>query len=373
MKWIAFFVAGVGAAVASAQVPDEAALKRFVLAYLSHSYPATVELRVDRRASSPGKGYLSFTATRTTVAGQKDQLSLLFDPETRMVAAGLGIPLEASDPPVTPATLPTFVETVLPGMLQKMFEVRMRVAWPAIPMRPSGVVSLQAHMSTGYGTALVPLALSADARMLVLGNTWPLDRDPRAVRRELLRDAPIQWDPGNAGAPLQLVEFSDYQCPACKRGWADVKKVLERLGDKVRHGLVNYPLVNGHPWAFRAAVAGVCVGQEDETAVLALKEELYRLQSSLTASTLDDAVFAFVAQRGLDEKAFRACYLKDPAIATVHTQMGVAQRMGVLGTPTYFVNGEMISLSDTEAAVARLNAILAARAIPEQASSEPRR
>jgi len=374
MRRAALMVIGLAVAVtAVAQVPEEEALRRFTQAYLSHAFGAVVELRVDRRAAAPGKGYAAITAIRSTPAGQKEQLSLLLDPETRTVTAGLAFPLNAADPAVTPATLPAFAERVLPGMLQQMFGTRMRVSWPAIPMRPSGVVPLVAQMSTGYGNSPVPIAISADARVLVLGNTWPLDRDPRQVRREILKDATIQWDTGNPSAPLQLVEFSDYQCPACKRGWAEAKKVLERMGDKVRHGLVNYPLVQNHPWAFRASVAGVCVGQQSETLVLELKEEMYRLQSTLTPSTVDDAAFAFVAQRGLDEAAFRACYLKDSAVEQVLAQMGVAQRMGVLGTPTYFVNGEMIALGDTEAAVARMNAILAAGGIPERAAATPRR
>lgn len=361
------------AAAATAQVPEEEALRRFTLAYLSHAYQPSVELRVDRRAATPGKGYAAITAVRSTPAGQKEQLSLLLDPETRTVTAGLALPLTAPEQPVTPATLPAFAERVLPGMLQQMFGARLRVVWPAIPMRPSGVVPLVAQMSTGYGNSSVPIAISADARTLVLGNTWPLDRDPRQVRREILKDATIQWDQGNSSAPLQLVEFSDYQCPACKRGWGDAKKVLQQMGDKVRHGLVNYPLVQSHPWAFRAAVAGICVGQQNEAFPLQFKEQLYELQSTLTPSTVDDAAFAFVVQHGLDEVAFRACYLKDPAVEQVLTQMGVAQRMGVMGTPTYFVNGEMIALGDTEAAVARMNAILAAGGVPERASSNPRR
>ncbi len=367
-------LAGLAVAEAvTAQVPEEEALRRFTQAYLSHAYRAVVELRVDRRAATPGKGYAAITAIRSTPAGQTEQLSLLLDPETRMVTAGLAFPLNAADPAVTPATLPAFAERVLPGVLQQMFGTRMRVSWPAIPMRPSGVVPLVAQMSTGYGNSPVPIAITADARLLVLGNTWPLDRDPRQVRREILKNATIQWGTGNPSAPLQLVEFSDYQCPACKRGWSEAKKVLERMGDKVRHGLVNYPLVQNHPWAFRASVAGVCVGQQSEALVLELKEEMYRLQSTLTPSTVDDAAFAFVAQRGLDEAAFRACYLKDSAVEQVLAQMGVAQRMGVLGTPTYFVNGEMIALGDTEAAVARMNAILAAGGVPERAAADPRR
>lgn len=347
-------------------IPEDT-LQRFTLAYLDHVAGATVELRVDRSSDTPGRAYAVITAVRHSGDKDTQQLSLLYDPQSGLVAAGLGLPIPPTQPPVSDATLPTFVERLLPQLLQQAFGTPVKVSWPGVPTRSSGVVPLTAEVSTGYGYTATPVAISADGSYLILGATWPLDRDPRAVRREILSHATIQWDPGHEKAPLDLVEFSDYECPACKRGWSEVKPVLERLGNKVRHGMVDYPLVRNHPWAFHASVGGLCVGAQNPSLLIPYKEEMYRLQDSLTVDTIDGAVLAFVTQRSLDEKAFRACYMKDKAVNTVVQQLEMGQRLGILGTPTYYVNGELMSFHDQDAAIKRMEAIAAAGGVPEHA------
>jgi protein-disulfide isomerase len=212
------------------------------------------------------------------------------------------------------------------------------------------------------------IAISTDGKYLALGGTWPLDRDPRALRREILDSADVQWDPGHEKAVVKLVEFSDFQCPACKRGWANVKPVLAEAGENVRHGLVNFPLYNLHPWAFRVAVAGECVGSLWPDRLVALKEDFYRLQDSLTLDTVDIAVIGFLAQQGLDEKSFRGCYLKDAAVDRVLRQLELGYRLGVFGTPTYFANGESLPFGEPEVFAKRLQAIIAAKGRPEDAA-----
>ena len=135
-----------------------------------------------------------------------------------------------------------------------------------------------------------------DGGYFMLGSSWPLDRDPRAVRRDMLRDATIRWDPEHEKrSRSSSVEFSDFQCPACKHSWVTVKEVLGKLGGTVRHGMVNYPLTNNHPWAFAAAVAGECVGRTWPDRFLPVKEEFYRLQDSMTVETVKDAARGFLA------------------------------------------------------------------------------
>jgi protein-disulfide isomerase len=212
------------------------------------------------------------------------------------------------------------------------------------------------------------LAISTDGKYVALGGTWPIDRDPRAVRREILQSADVQWDPDHENATVKVVEFSDFQCPACKRGWGIVKPLLTEAGDTVRHGLVNFPLYNAHPWAFRAAVAGECVGSIWPDRLVALKEEFYRLQDSMTLDSVDPAALCFVAEQNLDEKNFRACYLKDPAIDRVLRQLELGYRLGVFGTPTYFANGEQLPWNEAEIFAKRLQAINAAKGRPEDAA-----
>jgi hypothetical protein len=52
----------------------------------------------------------------------------------------------------------------------------------------------------------------------------------------------------------------------------------------------------------------------------------------------------FIQGRGLDEKAFTECYLREPSLAAVHGQLGLGNRVGVTATPTYYVNGWKIQM-----------------------------
>jgi len=253
-------------------------------------------------------------------------------------------------------------------VLGNYFSTRVKVQWPMTPARPGAVLFLAAEVMTGYGTMHMPLALSTDGKYVAIGGSWPLDRDPRAVRREVLDNTYVQWDPGHENAVLKLVEFSDFECPSCKRGWGLVKPVLAGFGDKLRHGMVNWPIVAAHPWAFRAAVAGECIFSLWPDRLPALKEELYRLQDTLTVESVDPVVYGFLAEHRLDKDRFLACYFKDPSIDTVLKQLEVGYRLGVFGTPTYYVNGESLPWSDTDVFRERLQAILAAGGRPEAAA-----
>jgi protein-disulfide isomerase len=358
------------AAVSSqAQELPEQVFKAFARGFLAYA-PASVFTLTENTTGATSVG--SYQVVRVSRTGlhpeATDQVGMLADPRTRMAAAGLLFPLPATDPPVTPETLPLFVQQQLSGAMSTWLSSRVRIPWPMSPTRPSAVVALTAEVATGYGTMRMPLAVTADGKFLVIGDTWPLDRDPRAVRREILESSAIQWDPGHEAAPVKVVEFSDFQCPACKRGWGEIKPVLAQFGDKIRHGLVNFPLFTSHPWAFRAAVAGECIGSLWPDKIIALKEEFYRLQETLSVELVDPAVFAFLAEHNLNAGKFRACYLKDPAVNTVLRQLDLGYRLGVTGTPTYYANGEAMPWGEPEWTSKRLAAILAAGGRPESAA-----
>lgn len=369
MRRATIAVAALLVAAAGAAQVGELELTRFAKAYMSYMPGSVVTLTESALHTALAGPYQTVRAERTSPSAEgKDQLAMLVDPAARTLFVGLLFPLPATESPVTPATLPTFVEQVLPQALSSYLGNRVKIALPMSPVRPSGVVPLVAKVETGYGPTSMSLAISSDGKYLALGGSWPLDRDPRAVRREILASADVQWDPGHENAVVKLVEVSDFQCPACKRGWAMVSPILAAAGEDVRHGLVNFPLYNLHPWAFRAAVAGECIGSLWPDRLVALKEEFYRLQDSLTLESVDPAAIGFLAQQSLDEKSFKACYLKDPAIDTVLRQLDLGYRLGVFGTPSYFANGEHMPWSDGEVFSKRLRAIIAAKGRPEDAA-----
>ena len=78
--------------------------------------------------------------------------------------------------------------------------------------------------------------------------------------------------------------------------------------------------------------------------MLPLKELFYSLQKDMEVSLVTTTSLDFIAGAGLDEEAFRACYLRPPSLSNVHAQIALAQDLGVMSTPTYFVNGWMVQV-----------------------------
>ena len=351
-----------------AQVSEQA-IKAFARASLSYAPGTAISITEITPGTTPAGPYQAVRVERTSLKPDaKDNFAMLFDAQAGTVAAGLLFPLPATDPAVTPGTLPLFVQQVIPQALTNWLGAKVKVPWPMSPAKPGAVVPLVASVETGYGAMQMPLAVSADGKYLMIGSTWPVAQDPRVVRREILDHAEVQWDPGHETAAVKVVEFSDFQCPGCKLGWSNVKPILTRFGGKVRHGIVTFPLVSLHPWAFRAAVAGYCIGQVWPERVVELKEECYRLQDTLDLKSLDDVVLGFLAANGLNKETFLGCYLKDPSVDAVLRHLDLGYRLGVLGTPTFYGGGEALPWAEPEWFEKRLDAIIAAGGRPEAAA-----
>jgi protein-disulfide isomerase len=205
-------------------------------------------------------------------------------------------------------------------------------------------------IDSGYGEYRKAAAVTADGAYLVLGNGYPVDQDPVARRRELLNGSEVvMWDHGGSGsAKVEIVEFSDLECPACRRRWPLIKSVLDEHGDQVSHGMVSTPLTSIHPWSFRAASASWCVAEQDVQSLVPFKELFYSIQPDMEISLVRPTTLDFVIGNGLDESAFGECYLEQPSLTAVHGQLALSQQLGVAATPTYFVNGWKIQVPTEE-------------------------
>lgn len=141
---------------------------------------------------------------------------------------------------------------------------------------------------------------------------------------------------GPAGAPIEIVEFSDFQCPYCLRAHPTVEQVLTTYGDRVRFVYRHYPLP-GHPNARPAAEAAECAAEQGK--FWPYHDRLFASQSKLSAADLkQDAV-----ELGMDASKFNTCVDSHKYAAKVDTDLRAGQEAGVDGTPAFFINGRMIS------------------------------
>jgi protein-disulfide isomerase len=151
---------------------------------------------------------------------------------------------------------------------------------------------------------------------------------------------------GSGNEAVEIVEFSDLECPACKGKWPIINMVLKKHQNEVRHGMVSFPLTSIHPWAFRAATASWCIAVQNPHALASFKETFYALQREMEISLVTPTAIDFIAGRGLDEGTFRECYLRAPSIDGVLRQLSLGYGLGLNATPTYFVNGWRIQVPD---------------------------
>jgi protein-disulfide isomerase len=141
---------------------------------------------------------------------------------------------------------------------------------------------------------------------------------------------------GGAKAPVTIVEFSDYQCPFCKRGEDSVQKVFDTYGDKVRIVFRDYPLPF-HPQARPAAEAAACANAQGK--FWEYNKKLFDNQSALAETNLK----AYAKDLGLDTAKFDECLAKKPHSAAIDKDIADGVAAGVNGTPAFFINGRSLS------------------------------
>lgn len=141
---------------------------------------------------------------------------------------------------------------------------------------------------------------------------------------------------GPATAPIEMIEFSDFQCPYCLRAHATVDQVLATYGDRIRFVYRHFPLPS-HPNARPAAEAAACAAEQDK--FWPYHDRLFAQNGKLSASDLKQ----HAAELGLDTAKFDACVDTHKYQAQIDADVKEADEAGVNATPTFFINGRMVS------------------------------
>lgn len=140
---------------------------------------------------------------------------------------------------------------------------------------------------------------------------------------------------GPKDAPVTLIEYSDFQCPFCKRAHAIVEEVVKAYPDKIRLIYRDYPL-QFHPQAVPAAEAARCAG--DQGKYWEYNNHLMANEGTL----MDDDLKKRAADLGLDTAKFATCLEGTTHEPAIQTDFAEGSALGVTGTPTFFINGRMM-------------------------------
>jgi protein-disulfide isomerase len=185
---------------------------------------------------------------------------------------------------------------------------------------------------------LLPLIASVSAVVLAACT------DTTGLSSELKRTAHPSTDPG---AIVQVVEFADLQCPACRAAHEQVvKPLVAKYGKKIRYDFMHFPL-RMHPYALLAAQASECAA--DQGKFWEYVDVNYANQDKMSK----DIIREWAQSIGVDMALFDRCLdsgIKEDAIVEEYEK---GQGVGVSGTPTFFVNGKKVEsgLSEISAAI----------------------
>ena len=192
------------------------------------------------------------------------------------------------------------------------------------------------------------LYLSPDGRFLT-GELLDTTVDPiEAERRkaEVLMTGLSQNRGSSRGhdeAAVTIVEFSDFQCPYCKKFTDVLEQVLPEEKDQVRIIFHHMPL-SMHAWARLAAEGAACAQLQNTDAFWSMHDQIFQHQSEITADNIKQKLAEYTKNaKSLDIKSFQSCLDNEMSLGLVFRDMNLAAANNIDATPTVFINGHRVS------------------------------
>ena len=183
--------------------------------------------------------------------------------------------------------------------------------------------------------AVLVAAVGGMIGLFVLANSGSTPPGPVGNKTKIIRDNSHKTGTGS----VQLVEFGDFQCPACGAAEPNVQQLLKDESGKVTFYFRNFPLVNVHQNANASANAAEAAA--DQGKYWEMHDKLYQTQTAW--STLSDPTETFVGYArglGLDESKFRDAVTAKKFQSIIDQDVADSNALAVNATPTFYFNGE---------------------------------
>jgi protein-disulfide isomerase len=231
----------------------------------------------------------------------------------------------------------------LNGFMRHMFGYDPMVKWKIESVKPSEVAGVT-EVVIAFGDPVqqrTPFYVASDLQHAFIGQIIPFGADPFApVRNKLVEQAkgPVQ---GNANAPVEIVEFSDFECPHCKKAQPKLEQLMSE-SPNARLVFENFPLSQIHKWADRAAGYADCIARKSPEQFWKFSREVFDQQEQINDSNAVAKLAAIATDAGANASTTAACADSAETKARVNQQYELGVSVGVNATPTLFLNGRKI-------------------------------
>jgi protein-disulfide isomerase len=182
---------------------------------------------------------------------------------------------------------------------------------------------------------VVVLALVAGAWYFARPTDQPTE--PQAA---MSSDAIVQedWGYGNPDALLTIVEYGDYQCPACGYYHPIVKEVMEEFKDEVYFVFRHFPLTNAHQFAVMAASAAEAAGRQGK--FWEMHNLIMENQQTWSRGMATSAFLAYARDIGIDDVQFQKDVRDEAILAKIERDFNSGIRLNVNSVPSFYFNGQ---------------------------------
>lgn len=221
--------------------------------------------------------------------------------------------------------------------------IKMQVGDPKPSTQLPGFFEVGIHASMGQQSQDFTFLVSKDGSKILQATVYDVDKNPFKSDLDKIK---TEFEPsiGTPGAPVVLVEFSDFQCPYCKQEAQMLRQnLLTAYPKQVRLYFKTFPLESLHPWSRAAAIASKCVSQQSPEMFWEFHDWIFENQAVITPPTLKDQVLAWAKdKKGVDALQLGQCIETKATDKQVEKDLQEGQALNIGGTPTLFVNGRRI-------------------------------
>jgi protein-disulfide isomerase len=244
-----------------------------------------------------------------------------------------------------PAKKTAFDKATMEAYVRHLFvwgpQIKVQVGEPK-PSALPGFSEVRVHATAGNASQDFTFHVSKDGQKIVQGKIYDVARNPFQAELDKLKTE-SQPSIGTPGAPVVLVEFSDYQCGFCKEEAKMLRdNLLSAYPKQVRLYFKDYPLEQIHPWAKAGAIAGRCVFLQSPAAFWDYHDWIFEHQSEITPENLKAKVQEFAKGKEIDALQLGRCLDTRATEAEVNQSIAEASALNVNSTPTLFINGRRI-------------------------------
>lgn len=186
---------------------------------------------------------------------------------------------------------------------------------------------------------VLTLTLVLAVVVLIFGLKFFIERSSEFSQNESQSDLPGRAK-GNPQAALKIIEFMDFQCPACAKGYQFLNEYVKKNPDKIYLELRHYPLAM-HKHGLLSARFGECAARQQK--FWSFMDLLIARQSQWAALDSPLALFEQIAKEaGVDYAELQQCLQDSTVDKQIQSDVEEGKLRGVSSTPTYFVNHEMV-------------------------------